>query len=92
MKDDANWLSNRPLGEWRGVSTDADGRVTQLSLGDNRLSGPIPLELGNLANLESLYLNGNQLSGCVPAELLDVPINDVARLGLASCGASGQRM
>ena len=65
-KDDANWLSNRPLGEWRGVSTDADGRVTQLSLGGNRLSGSIPPELGSLANLETLYLDGNQLSGCVP--------------------------
>ena len=68
-KDDANWLSNRPLGEWRGVSTDADGRVTQLSLGDNRLSGSIPPELGNLANLESLYLGDNRLSGSIPPEL-----------------------
>ena len=50
-----------------------------------RLSGSIPSELGNLDNLEYLYLGGNQLSGCVPAKLLDVPSNDVARLGLPSC-------
>ena len=56
-----------------------------LYLGGNQLSGSIPSELGNLANLEYLYLDGNQLSGCVPAKLLDVPSNDVARLGLPSC-------
>ena len=66
---DTNWLSNRPLGEWYGVSTDADGRVTGLSLGDNQLSGPIPPELGNLANLRTLFLDGNQLSGSIPSEL-----------------------
>ena len=34
-QDDTNWLSNRPLGEWHGVSTDADGRVTELVFGSN---------------------------------------------------------
>ena len=59
--------------------------VEFLWLNDNQLSGSIPSELGNLANLQELYLNGNQLSGCVPAKLLDVPANDVARLGLPYC-------
>ena len=35
----ANWLSDAPLGEWKGVTTDFDGRVTELSLLDNDLSG-----------------------------------------------------
>ena len=26
----ANWLSNRPLNEWHGVTTDASGRVTRI--------------------------------------------------------------
>jgi hypothetical protein len=66
---DTNWLSNGPLGEWHGVSTDADGRVAGLSLLGNQLSGPIPSELGNLANLQALSLDGNQLSGSIPSEL-----------------------
>ena len=68
-RDDTNWLSNRPLGEWHGVSTDADGRVTELVFDDNQLSGPIPSELGNLANLVELGLHDNQLSGSIPSEL-----------------------
>ena len=46
------WLSNRPLGEWHGVSTDADGRVADLRLDGKQLSGSILAELGNLDNLE----------------------------------------
>ena len=64
-----NWLSDKPLGEWHGVTTDSAGRVTRLSLGRNHLSGPIPTELGNLTELERLYLWGNQLSGNIPSEL-----------------------
>ena len=64
-----NWLSNRPIGEWYGVTTDRSGRVTELSLEINQLSGEIPAELGNLVNLELLSLSVNQLSGEIPAEL-----------------------
>ena len=41
-----NWLSDAPLGEWHGVITDDDGRVTELNLEPNGLSGEIPPELG----------------------------------------------
>ena len=68
-QDDTNWLSNRPLGDWHGVSTDADGRVADLRLDGNQLSGSIPSELGNLAYLQELWLHDNQLSGSIPSEL-----------------------
>ena len=68
-QNNSNWLSDRPIGEWSYVSTDGDGRVTRLLPGNNRLSGSIPSELSNLANLESLFLNGNRLSGSIPSEL-----------------------
>ena len=58
-----------PISEWYGVTTDGNGRVTELDLDGNQLSGEIPPELGNLANLTRLYLDGNQLTGCVPSSL-----------------------
>ena len=64
-----NWLSDAPIGEWYGVTTDGDGRVVKLSLRQNRLSGEIPPELGNLANLTGLNLGVNGLSGEIPSEL-----------------------
>ena len=67
--DNTNWLSERPLQYWKGVTINSEGRVIQLDLFSNQLSGDIPVELGNLADLEWLYLHQNQLSGDIPAEL-----------------------
>ena len=64
-----NWLSDAPLGEWQGVRTNDDGRVTDLVLWGNDLSGEIPAELGSLSYLRELYLSENDLSGEIPAEL-----------------------
>ena len=64
-----NWKSTEALSEWFGVGTDADGRVTQLYLYENGLSGEIPEVLGDLASLQRLYLDGNALSGEIPEEL-----------------------
>ena len=51
------------MGEWHGVTTDADGRVTELDLRVNRLTGEIPAELGNLTNLREMDLGSNRLTG-----------------------------
>ena len=83
--NNTNWLSDRPIREWYGVSNGPDGRVSELDLSDNELTGEIPRELGNLSNLAWLYLSGNQLTGCVPAGLWDVPNNDFDLLGMPFC-------
>ena len=68
-KNKTNWLSNEALSEWHGVATDATGRVTDLYLPQNGLSGEIPVELGALTNLRELYLHDNELTGPIPAAL-----------------------
>ena len=35
-----NWLSKAPIGEWYGLTTNALGEVTQISLSQNGLTGP----------------------------------------------------
>ena len=64
-----NWLSDMPLSEWHGVTTDGRGRVTGLALRDNRLRGGIPTELAGLTRLRVLSLGYNELSGRIPTEL-----------------------
>ena len=68
-RNNRNWLSNAPMGEWHGVTTDSDGRVTQLILDNNQLTGEISAELGSLTNLTILSLGGNELTGEIPVEL-----------------------
>ena len=67
--DNTNWLSNEPLSEWHGVATNDDGHVTELNLRRNQLTGEIPVELGQLSQLQRLILGPNQLTGEIPAEL-----------------------
>ena len=58
-KNNTNWKTDKPLGEWYGVSANDSGQVIELSLSNNGLSGQIPAELGQLENLEELRLDGN---------------------------------
>ena len=68
--DRTNWLDDDvPLNDWYGVTTNEIGRVTELLLTTNNLTGEIPVELSNLFDLRDLQLTGNQLTGEIPAEL-----------------------
>ena len=60
-----NWLSDRPLSAWHGVTTDASGHVTHLKLHRNNLIGTLP-DLGALTYLEELHLSSHLLSGPIP--------------------------
>ena len=64
-----NWLSERPLGDWYGVTTDENGRVTELRLTANNLNGSIPSNLGDLDRLAALDFESNGLNGTIPPEL-----------------------
>lgn len=64
-----NWSSDAPLAEWHGVTTDAEGRVVELLLDRNGMTGAIPSELFRLERLRSLSLARNQLTGSIPPEI-----------------------
>lgn len=68
-KNNTNWKTGRPLGEWHGVTTDAAGRVVGLDLDSNELTGRIPPALGRLNRLQWLSLGGNTLTGRIPRAL-----------------------
>ncbi len=56
------------LDSWYGI-THISGRVYQLFLGGNNLTGIIPADIGNLQQLAHLYLDGNSLTGSIPVEI-----------------------
>ena len=65
-----NWGSDEPIGTWEGVTTNADGRVIYLRMGDGfALSGSIPSVLGQLTYLIRLSLANSDLSGSIPSSL-----------------------
>ena len=46
--------------------------TTELDLSNSGLTGEIPPEIGNLTNLERLYLHQNQFTGFIPQEIGDL--------------------
>ena len=80
-----NWMTDWPLSEWVGISTDQIGRVTGIKLPSNNLQGPLPATLGQLDRLERLVLYQNGLTGSIPSTwgrlanlvVLDLDDNDL---------------
>ena len=74
-----NWLTDAPLYDWFGVTTNGEGRVVHLEMTywdedatqwiTNNVSGPIPPELGELTSLEHMQFYDNNLTGEIPSEL-----------------------
>ena len=80
-RNNTNWLTERPIREWHGVTSDASGRVTGLLLESNELVGEIPKELGSLSNLKRLELGNNKLTGEIPTELGNLGNLEILLLG-----------
>ena len=62
------WGTTASLDQWDGVTTDASGRVTELTL-SYRMHGTLPSALGNLSKLKVLYIDAFSLSGSIPTAL-----------------------
>ncbi|MCF8358195.1 MAG: T9SS type A sorting domain-containing protein [Prolixibacteraceae bacterium] len=79
----ANWLTGY-VDTWYGITV-TDGRVTEINLRNNYLTGSLPPEIGNFSELKKLYLSNNVITGTIPAELwnltnlieLDLVINQL---------------
>jgi len=62
------WLA-APVAEWAGVSVSPAGRVTEVVLSANTLTGSLPAGLAGLDSLRVLDLSANTLSGSIPVEI-----------------------
>lgn len=51
-----NWLSDKPLNEWYGITTDEEGKVVKIQLSDTMM-GKVPVNLKYLKKLQSLHLD-----------------------------------
>lgn len=68
-RNNTNWGSEKSVNQWHGVTCDENGKVTQLNLNFNGLTGSIPAEIGKLNKLTYIEFGANQLSGSLPAEI-----------------------
>ena len=73
----AGWLQDPATAGWFGISADSLGRVVELDLSGNGLSGRIPGSLGNMARLNSLRIGENALSGPLPQSLARLTLEEL---------------
>ncbi|RVW56227.1 Receptor-like protein kinase HSL1 [Vitis vinifera] len=65
-----SWESNDSACNFRGITCNSDGRVREIELSNQRLSGIVPLEsICQLESLEKLSLGANFLQGTISGDL-----------------------
>lgn len=67
--ESANWGTDAPLEAWFGIAVDSAGRVAQIAMRDNNLTGEIPPEIQYFPHLRVLRLDYNRLEGEIPPEI-----------------------
>ena len=68
-KQHDGWMTSTSICSWHGISCNAAGHVTNLSLRENNLVGAISEAVGGLRHLEEFDVNGKRPSsyhGCAP--------------------------
>ncbi len=87
-REEENWLDEADpfsFSVWYGVMTNDNGRVSELDLDGNGLTGELTNGLEELRGLERLDLYGNAgLSGVLPLGLIELP-----ELGMVDIGDTG---
>ena len=61
--------SDKPVGKWQGVETDAEGYIVRLKIYDNNLTGTLSTEVCKLTRLRTLHLSFNRITGALPESL-----------------------
>ena len=67
-----NWNRNIELSQWNRIEihdNNSKFKVKNLDLYHLNLTGKIPTEIGQLVNLNGLYLKNNHLTGKIPTEI-----------------------
>lgn len=82
-----NWLTDAPLRTWHGVIVNGDGRVSELNVRGNNVTGFIPPVLHRLPELRWLRLDYNSLTGSIPGSLGEAPALEF--LNLSNNGLTG---
>ena len=82
-----NWLSAAPVDDWHGLATNPGGRVHNIDLRSNGLTGSIPPEIEAFKQLVGLYLSDNVITGSIPPEIGRLP--RLEHLDLGENGLTG---
>lgn len=64
----SGWFELDNPGAWFGINV-LNGHVSSINLPENNLSGPIPTELAQLSELQSLQVYDNYLTGEIPGSI-----------------------
>ncbi|XP_011628818.2 leucine-rich repeat receptor-like serine/threonine-protein kinase BAM3 [Amborella trichopoda] len=80
--------NNYLTGNFPDEHTRVAGKLGQLNLSNNRLSGPLPLSIGNFPSLQILLLSGNQFTGSISSEVGRLQL--VLKIDLSKNNFSGE--
>lgn len=72
--DSTRWMNpKRDHCEWYGVVCDLQGRVTELTMGGNYVTGKLLMELSQMKEMSTLDLSNNRMEGQVSVDALSIP-------------------
>ncbi len=68
-KNNTNWLTFKPVSTWNGITLDSSGRVSNIALFSNNLTGSLPNSIGNFTHLTAISLHINSIGNTIPSSI-----------------------
>lgn len=79
--DTTNWMDvQKDHCEWYGVVCDLQGRVTELAMAGNFVTGELIMELSQMKEMSTMDLSNNRMEGAVLLDALNIPTLYTLRL------------